>query len=98
MRFVEAVVVLVLAVALCAAAVKLLLAAQRQRRLERARWEVVPRSAPDGGTLLTLQKEGEEPLVFRELPPGASQEDFDEALLEAELRRDSLNGMLARRR
>lgn len=51
----------------------------------------------DGRSVVQLEKPGEEPYVFRELPPGAGDAEVEEALIDAQLRADQFNALLGRR-
>jgi hypothetical protein len=91
MRAIEALLVLVLLTAWVAGFVLIL----RNIRRRRPRWEVGVHSRRDGSMLVQLERPGERPVTFRELPPAMDQIDFAAnlrvAVEEAEAQAAELN-------
>jgi hypothetical protein len=92
MRLIEALLAILVVVGLTWAGWSLIAGALRSRA---ARWRVTPRSTAEG-TAIYLEKPGQEPYLFRQLPRGASDEDVEDALIEAQVRADSFNAALRR--
>ena len=67
----------------------------RNIRRRRPRWRVGVHSRDDGTMLVQLERPGERPVTFRELPPAMDQLDFAATLRlaveEAESQADELN-------
>jgi hypothetical protein len=91
MRAVEALLVLALLTAWIAGFVLIL----RNLRRRRPRWRVGVHSRDDGTMLVQLERPGERPVTFRELPPAMDSIDFAAnlrlAVEEAEAQADELN-------
>jgi hypothetical protein len=76
MRALEALLVLVLLTAWIVGFVLIL----RQLRRRRPRWRVGVHSRKDGTMLVQLERAGERPVTFRELPPAMDSIDFAASL------------------
>jgi hypothetical protein len=67
----------------------------RNIRRRRPRWQVGVHSRKDGTMLVQLERAGERPVTFRELPPAMDSIDFAAnlrlAVEEAEAQADELN-------
>lgn len=91
MRAVEALLLLVLLTAWIAGFVLIL----RNLRRRRPRWRVGVHSRKDGTMLVQLERPGERPVTFRELPPAMDSIDFAATLRvaveEAEAQAAELN-------
>jgi hypothetical protein len=91
MRAIEALLVLVLLTAWVAGIFLVL----RNIRRRKPRWQVGVHSRKDGTMLVQLERPGERPVTFRELPPAMDQIDFAAnlrlAVEEAEAQAAELN-------
>jgi hypothetical protein len=91
MRAIEALLVLALLTAWVAGMVLVL----RNIRRRKPRWQVGVHSRKDGTMLVQLERPGERPVTFRELPPAMDQIDFAAnlrlAVEEAEAQAAELN-------
>jgi hypothetical protein len=91
MRALEALLVLVLLTAWIVGFVLIL----RNLRRRRPRWRVGVHSRRDGTMLVQLERPGERPVTFRELPPAMDSIDFAASLRlaveEAEVQAAELN-------
>jgi hypothetical protein len=91
MRALDALLVLVLLTAWIAGFVLIL----RNLRRRRPRWRVGVHSRKDGAMLVQLERAGERPVTFRELPPAMDSIDFAATLRlaveEAEAQAAELN-------
>lgn len=91
MRAVEALLVLALLTAWIAGFVLII----RNLRRRKPRWRVGVHSRDDGTMLVQLERPGERPVTFRELPPAMDSIDFAAnlrlAVEEAEAQADELN-------
>ena len=91
MRALDALLVLVLLTAWVGGFVLIL----RNLRRRRPRWRVGVHSGEDGTMLVQLERAGERPVTFRELPPAMDQIDFAAnlrlAVEEAEAQAAELN-------
>jgi hypothetical protein len=76
MRAIEALLVLALLTAWVAGIVLIL----RSMRRRRPRWRVGVHSRRDGTMLVQLERAGERPVTFRELPPAMDSVDFAASL------------------